>query len=123
MNDRFIDFAAMWKKYRRFWWLVLASFILCGVIGWMYLRAKTPEYLVMSTVMVTQESDNKSAGTSAVSMLKSLGGAGGKVDDELVVIGSHELCREMIKELKLNRRYYEKTGFLKKKDHYNTSTV
>ncbi len=125
MTDRFIDFAAMWQKYRRFWWLVLASFILCGAMAWMYLRAKAPEYLVMSTVMVAQESDKKGASSNAASMLKSLslGGVGSKVDDELVVIGSHELCREMIKELKLNRRYYEKTGFLKKNDHYNTSPI
>lgn len=126
-NDRFIDYGAIWRKYRRYWWLFVASLIVCCSLAWLYLRVKAPEYLVMSTVMVSESDSSTGSGSKmgASSMLKTLalGGSGTKVDDEIVVMGSHELCRNMIKELGLNRRYYEKKGFLKKEDHYNTSPV
>lgn len=125
-KEQIIDFGRLVARYKRYWWLPVVSCLLCGTLAWLYLRVKTPEYLVMSTLLVAQDKEGKGvAAGSASSMLKSLalGGAGSKVEDEMVVLASHQLCRNAIKELGLNRRYYEKTGFLKKTDHYNTSPI
>ena len=57
-------------------------------------------------------------------MLKSMiGGGDVNVYNEIEVFASESLCAKAICELNINCRYYEKTGFMKKKDHYGTSPI
>lgn len=122
-----IDFGQIWNNNKRYWWLFLLSLLLCGSLAVMYLRVKAPVYLVVSSMLVGQD-DNTSKSSSAAggssSMLKSIfGGSGAKVDNEVIIMASEDIAGKMINELGINRTYYEKTGFLKKKDHYKTSPI
>ncbi len=50
----------------------------------------------------------------------SLGGIGGEaVNDEILIISSHSLIRDMVKQLELNKTYTTDGGFLKTKEYYN----
>ncbi len=109
------------------WWLFILSFILCFGVLFLYLR-KTPDtYLISSTVLVEDNSLALFTGVSGNkgnSVLKSMMG-GGDVNmyNEIEILSSESLTAKMIAELGINCRYYEKTGFLKKKDHYGTSPI
>lgn len=121
-KEDLIDLGAVFNKYKRYWWLFVLSLIAFASLAVMYLRFKLPEYKVMSTILVSQDDDASSAGASLLKTL-SLGGGGSKVDDEIVVMGSQDICNKMVKELKLNRYYTEKKGFLKNKEHYQDSPI
>ena len=120
-KEKIVDFGAALARYKRHWLLFAIATALCLGGALFYLHIKPDAYLIEATVMVADK-DNT---TGASSLLKSLslGTGGSKVDDEVVVMGSQELCVKMIEQLKLNRRYYEKTGFMTKIDHYNDSPI
>lgn len=100
----------MLNKYKRYWWLFALSLILCMGLAAFYLTFKKPVYLVVGKVLVTDEKSGSTGSAILKSMSLGLGG-GSKVDDEVIVMGSQEICGEMINRLKINRRYTEKLGF------------
>lgn len=121
-KEQRIDFGEIFSKYKRNWWMFALSLLLCLGLAAFYLAVKSPVYLVVSKVLVEQDDNASSAGANLLRSL-SIGGAGSKVDDEVIVMGSQELLSQMINRLKINRTYFEKKGFLKKVDHYNTSPI
>ena len=57
-------------------------------------------------------------------MLKSMiGGGDVNVFNEIEILASENLAAKTVDALDINCRYYEKTGFLKKQDHYGTSPI
>ena len=122
MKEQKIDFGEIFSKYKRNWWMFALSLLLCLGLAAFYLAVKSPVYLVVSKVLVEQDDNASSAGANLLKSL-SIGGAGSKVDDEVIVMGSQELLSQMINRLKINRTYVEKKGLLKRVDHYNTSPV
>ncbi len=122
-EEQIIDFSAFVRKYKRYWWLFLLSLIVCFTLAFVYLKYATRVYNVKSVVLVAQEDNSAGAGANLLKSMK-LMGQGSKVDDEMIVFSSQELCTQVVKQLKLNRSYTEDKGWFKpKKDHYNTSPV
>ncbi len=117
-----IDFSKILTKYKRYWWLFAASCIICISLGVLYLYIKKPVYFITAKVLISQDEDGSSMGAAIIKNL-SLGGGGSKVDDEIVVLNSQSIRKEMVSQLKLNRSYSEKVGFLQKRDLYNNSPV
>lgn len=125
-KEPLIDIQGMFKNLIKYWWLFLASAVICAGMAWLYLRVKLPEYQVYGTFMISSDDNSPTGASGASSMLKSftsLGMGGSKVDNEVVVMNSVELKTEMINNLKLNRKYIGKTGFLQKVEYYNNSPV
>lgn len=110
----------------RHWWLFALSFIFCFGILFLYLRKTLPTYIVSSTVLVDDQSLSFAGigNPKGNSMLKSvMGGGDVNVFNEIEILGSESLAVKTVDALDINCRYYEKTGFLKKKDHYGTSPI
>lgn len=110
----------------RHWWLFALSFIFCFGILFLYLRKTLPSYIVSSTVLVDDQSLSFAGigNPKGNSMLKSvMGGGDVNVFNEIEILGSESLAAKTVDALDINCRYYEKTGFLKKQDHYGTSPI
>ena len=122
-EEQIIDFGAFLRKYKRYWWLFLLSIIACISLAFLYLKAAQRVYNVKSVVLVSQDDNGAGAGANLLKSMK-LMGQGSKVDDEMVVFSSQELCTQVVKQLKLNRTYIEDKGWFKpQRDHYNSSPV
>ncbi len=122
--QQYIDFSALLSKYAKYWWLFLASIVFCLLVAGLYLYRTPNTYLIISNILINDEKSGGATGSSAAILKNLTGGLGGsKVDDEVFVINSHEIRKEVISELKLNRSYFEKKNLLKKVNHYNTSPV
>lgn len=110
----------------RHWWLFALSFIFCFGILFLYLRKTLPSYIVSSTVLVDDQSLSFAGigNSKGNSMLKSMMGGGDvNVFNEIEILASENLAAKTVDALDINCRYYEKTGFLKKQDHYGTSPI
>lgn len=110
----------------RHWWLFALSFIFCFGILFLYLRKTLPSYIVSSTVLVDDHSLSFAGigNPKGNSMLKSvMGGGDVNVFNEIEILASENLAAKTVDALDINCRYYEKTGFLKKQDHYGTSPI
>ncbi|MBQ9555119.1 MAG: polysaccharide biosynthesis tyrosine autokinase [Muribaculaceae bacterium] len=122
-EEQIIDFSTFVRKYKRYWWLFLLSIIACFAIAFAYLKYAKRVYNVTSVVLVAQEDNSAGAGANLLKSMK-LMGQGGKVDDEMIVFSSQELCTQVVKQLKLNRSYIEDKGwFVPKREHYNSSPI
>ena len=118
-----LDFGALFDKYKRYWWLFILSLLACACLAYYYVRVTNRVYEVNAVVLVAQEDNSSSAGANLLKSMKLMSG-GGKVEDEMIVFSSQELCSEVAKRLKLNRRYIEDKGWFKPVvDHYNNSPI
>ena len=122
-EEQIIDFGAFVRKYKRYWWLFLLSLIACISIAFVYLKIAKRVYNVKAVVLVAQDDNGAGAGASLLKSMK-LMGQGSKVDDEMVVFSSQELCTQVVNQLKLNHSYIEDKGWFKpERDHYNSSPI
>ena len=122
-QEQIIDFAAFVRKYKRYWWLFLLSLAACLALAFAYLKIAKKVYSIKSVVLISQEDNSAGAGANVIKGMK-LMGQGSKVDDEMVVFSSNELCTQVVKDLNLNEVYIEDKGWYKpKKDHYNTTPI
>ncbi len=122
-EEQIVDFSAFIRKYRRYWWLFLLSLLACMALAFAYLKYAKRIYNVKAVVLVAQEDNGAGAGANLLKSMK-LMGQGSKVDDEMLVFSSQELCTQVVKQLGINHNYLEDKGWYKPdKDHYNTSPI
>nr|WP_321521631.1 GNVR domain-containing protein [uncultured Macellibacteroides sp.] len=111
------------KKYK---YSFFALLLLCFALSVVYIYITTPVYQIQANVLIKDEAEKSNAGMS--SMLKGfsfggfLSGGAGNVDDELLLMNSYSLVKDVVKELKLNVSYTS-TDFVKKKDYYNNTPI
>lgn len=122
-EEQIVDFSAFVRKYKRYWWLFLLSLAACITLAFVYLKFAKRVYDVKAVVLVAQEDNGAGAGANLLKSMK-LMGQGSKVDDEMIVFSSQELCTQVVKQLGLNHSYIEDRGWYKPlKDHYNSSPI
>ena len=105
-------------------WFVI-SIIICIACAWGYLRLTTPIYNISATVLIKDE--KKGGGASMSSDLEKMGLEGfvsssSNVDNEIEVLRSKSLAREVVNNLGLFVTYMDEDEF-PSKELYHTSPV
>lgn len=106
----FIDVNALIKTYLSKWYWFVISIIFCVGLGFLYCRVHQRPMAIRANVLIQQEDSNPMADLGGMG---SLFGSKGYVEDEVFVIGSHSLFRNVAKELGINKLHYVRDGFLK----------
>lgn len=114
-HSDFIDIRSILTQYGSKWYLFVISVIACLILGFLYCRVRQVKYGVRANVLIKQENASPLASLGG---LGDLFGSSGYVDDEIFVISSHSLYRDVIRDLGLNRMHWVRTGFLKKELAY-----
>lgn len=116
------NFSDFIEKCRRKWWWFAIAFVCFSAIGaYMFLK-NVPTFDVNASILIYTESPN--SGTISLARQFSLGnmlGGSGDVNNELLVLQSHNVMAETARELKLNIGYKVKDG-LKEIDCYAATT-
>lgn len=121
--DNKIDLSYIGGILRRKWYLFAISVFVCMLFAGIYLYRTHPMYNVFAQVLVSYDDGAGSMGATLMQSL-SLGGVGGNtVEDEILVINSHSIRAQAIKELKLNRSYSSPQNMLRKRFYYNDSPI
>lgn len=109
-------------------WLFYCSFGLAVALAVFYAVFSSPVYHNEAVIMIEQESGSGTGlqsllSGSSMANLFSLSGLGGStMDDELVILRSHDCYKQAISNLGVNRMYTERVG-LHKKSLYGKSPV
>lgn len=111
-KSEFIDVSALFKSYLSKWYWFVLSVLFCVLVAFLYTRKFPRKMAVKANILIEQEDKNPLASMGGGTM-SALFGSNGKVDDEIFVISSHSLYKNVIKELGLNKKHYVKDGFLK----------
>ena len=112
-------------RYLIHWPWFVASIIICIACAWGYLRLTTPIYNISATVLIKDE--KKGGGASMSSDLEKMGLEGfvsssSNVDNEIEVLRSKSLAREVVNNLGLFVTYMDEDEF-PSKELYHTSPV
>ena len=120
-----IDFRALLFKYIIHWPWFVGAVLLCLVGAWFYLHWATPIYNISATVLIKDEKKGGGAGLS--SELEDMGLSGlmtssKNIDNELEVLRSKTLVKEVVNQLGLYITYKDEDDF-PAKGLYKTSPV
>lgn len=107
-ND-YIDVRELLRKYCSKWHYFLASIVLCCLLGIIYCRLFPSDYAVRANVLIQQEEISPLGNMGGLGQLF---GASAYVDDEIFVISSHSLYKEVAEKLQINKTHYVSDGFL-----------
>ena len=112
-------------RYLIHWPWCVVSIIICIACAWGYLRLTTPIYNISATVLIKDE--KKGGGASMSSDLEKMGLEGfvsssSNVDNEIEVLRSKSLAREVVNNLGLFVTYMDEDEF-PSKELYHTSPV
>ncbi|KAA5270911.1 polysaccharide biosynthesis tyrosine autokinase [Bacteroides faecis] len=125
MTEEQIDFRALLFKYIIHWPWFVGAVLLCFVGAWFYLHWATPIYNISATVLIKDEKKGGGAGLS--SELEDMGLSGlmtssKNIDNELEVLRSKTLVKEVVNQLGLYISYTDEDEF-PAKGLYKTSPV
>jgi uncharacterized protein involved in exopolysaccharide biosynthesis len=107
-------------KYLPYWPLFLVLMLICGSSAWLYLRYKVPVYEATATVLIKDEKK----GMNDSKLLQSLDLFAGKkiVENEIEVMHSRTLAKEVVKDLHLYAPVYS-VGKFSDRSAYISSPV
>lgn len=113
----FIDIKGLLRSYLSKWYYFVISVFLCLVLGYLYTRMHTRDMAVRANILISQDDDGpfgaSSAGKAGGSGMAALFGSNANVQDEVFVISSHSLYRDVVKALGINKTHIVRSGFLK----------
>ena len=124
LDEEKVDYQELFFKYVIHWPWFVASVLACLIGAWVYLHFQTPVYQVSASIMIK---DDKKNGGGNVADLESLGLGGvitsaQSIDNEIEVLRSKTILKEVINNLELYITYYDEDEF-PKKELYKTSPV
>lgn len=120
-----IDIQGLLFKYLIHWPWIIGAVIVCLIGAWLYLRMATPIYNISATVLIKDE--EKGGAKGMASELENMGldglfSASQKIDNEIEVLRSKTLAKEVVELLNLYISYMDKDEF-PAKDMYKTSPI
>ncbi len=110
-ND-FIDIVGLLKQYLAKWYLFVIAVVACGALAFFVTKVKKPVYAVNANLLISTESSTPSMGDVMGGALSSLFGSDSYVEDEIFMVSSHTLYRDVARDLGLNEKHYVRHGFL-----------
>lgn len=124
LDEEKVDYQELLFKYIIHWPWFVASILACLVGAWVYLHFQTPVYRVSASIMIK---DDKKGGNAGAADLENLGLGGvitsaQSIDNEIEVLRSKTILKEVVNNLELYITYYDEDEF-PKKELYRTSPV
>ncbi len=119
-KSEFINIRGLISLYLKKWYWFAISVFICGSLAFVYAKAKKPDYQISANVLISQEDGG---GMSNFGGLGDLFGSSGYVEDEIFVITSHTVLRDVVRDLGINRTHIVKDGLLSKTFKYKKPPV
>lgn len=124
-DDEKIDIQEVLFKYIIHWPWFVGAVLVCLIGAWIYLRMATPVYNISATVLI--KDDKKGGNTGDMAGLEELGLSGlisssQNIDNELEVLRSKTLVKEVVNQLNLYVSYTDEDEF-PSKNMYKTSPI
>lgn len=113
-DEKPIDYKAILFEYLMYWPWFVACLLVCIAGAWCYLRYQAPVYNVNATVLIKQGDKNKPSGQNAsLEAMQDLAmlSMASNFDNEVEIIQSRTLLKEVVNALNLNITYTEKRSF------------
>ena len=111
-ESEIIDIVGLLKTYMSKWYYFVISVFVCCGLAFGYTKLTKPVYQVNANVLISQDED--AGGMAALGGVADLFGNSGYVEDEVFVVSSHSVFKDVVKDLGLNKNRIVKTNLLLK---------
>ncbi len=121
-TEQGIDLREIFQRIKRFWYLFAVCPLFSLGIAWLYAQNQVPIYEVKSTILMKDEKSNHGVTASdLIAKELDLGGNKKILTDESIIMTSHTVIEQVVRELKLDRNIFKKQAF-KKQEIYGATT-
>ncbi len=122
-NSDIMDVAGLLRDYRSHWYWFVISLFVCGVIGLVVISRHKERYVVTASMLIEQD-EKSGGGIGDLSFdMSSMFGGGSQVDDEIFLVSSHALYKDVARELGLDRSRYMREGIRLTRRMYDESPL
>ena len=108
-KSQFFDIKSLFSDYLRHWWWFAISLFVCVAIAFIYIKTHNAKYAVCANVLVTNDDTGS---FTAMSGMSDLFGSSANVEDEVYVISSHTVLRDVARDLGIYKTHYVRRGIL-----------
>lgn len=115
-NEKKLTLGEIFKYFKKKWIWFCASVIIFLGLGFLYSMIKAPVYEIDANIRISQD---ESSGLLSIAGFTDLFGGGNNVDDEVFVVQSHSVLREVVEQNKFYIDHWVKTGFGRKQLKYD----
>ena len=124
LDEEKVNYQELLFRYIIHWPWFVASILICLIGAWVYLHFQPPVYQVSASIMIK---DDKKGGNSGSADLENLGLGGvitsaQSIDNEIEVLRSKTILKEVVNNLELYITYYDEDEF-PRQEMYKTSPV
>ena len=119
-NSEYFDLKGLLGNYLKHWYLFVISVLVCGSAAFLYTRVKKPIYGVRANIAINTGNENP---ISSLGAMGALFGDGGFIDDEIFVITSHTVYKEVAKKLQTEVNHFVREGFMDSRFAYDDFPV
>lgn len=104
------DIKILWFIFLKYKWWFVPSIVVCLIAAYVYFNYTTPIYVVNSAVLIKDQDKNKMYSSSINSTFMDMGltNVSNGFDNELEIIGTKTLNKNVVRDLKLYTVYYAK---------------
>ncbi len=123
-NEEVINIRELLDKVIDNWKLFPVAFLICFAFAFVYLKITPSKYEVSSKVLVNGVNNNGGL-NQAIALLGGLQMDGGNsgIEDNIEMLKSLSLSMQVVKQLRLNIRYFDNSGFLKRELYGETNPI
>ncbi|MCX2762068.1 GumC family protein [Aquimarina muelleri] len=101
-------------RYLSYWKLFLITGIVCLILAILYLKYTPVQYKVNATILIKSEKSGMLSELSAFEDLSIVKNNNKEVENEIEILKSRPLFKNVVKKLNLNYQYFAKTKFSKR---------
>ncbi len=107
-----MDIRALMRDYRRHWYWFVISIFVCGLIGLFFISRKKDIYAVTATILIEEDKDSGGGGSTPEMSFNfsSMFSGGNGVDEEVFLVSSHNLFKDVARKLGLDKSYTRRDG-------------
>ncbi len=122
-DEKTIDLRRIFGLIMRYWYLILAIPILAGILASFFTRYMIPQYKITSSILIrNDDKQKKTRQTGAIDASILFSGNSSTLADEIEILKSRTLMKEVLQELKINP-VVSVIGRLKSTEFYNNSPI
>ncbi len=106
-KSEFINIRALIDLYKKKWYWFVISAVVCCSLAFIFVKGMQPKYQVRANVLISQEDGG---GMSNFGGIGDLFGSSGYVEDEIFIVNSHTVLRDVVHQLDLYKSHSVKNG-------------
>lgn len=105
-----IDVKSLLRAYKKNWFWFVISAIVCVGLAFTYTRIHKPMYQFNANILISKGDGDMTSFIPDMGAFSNLLGAKNSVDDELLLLSSHSLMTQLVKDMELDRVHTERRG-------------